>query len=110
MIVEVSNQLFPEAKEVFLQDNSCVGTLNSDTEIWLINTMLDGCDTSLTTNDDGTLTFSNKLQANAFRKRDNIPYRALCLHLNDFFNSIFERKNSFSILSASLANECIRVK
>ena len=55
MSLEVSNKLFPAAKDVFLQDNSCVATFDAGTEVWSINTMLDGCGTSLTTNDDGTL-------------------------------------------------------
>ena len=81
MVVEASNELFPDAKEVFLQDSSCVGSFNADTEIWSINTALDGCGTSLTANDDGTLAFSNKLQINAFRKRDtNFFGNLFCLN------------------------------
>ena len=76
MIVEVSNKLFPDAKEIFLQDNSCVGVFDSQRETWSVQTMLDGCNTSLTANDDGTLTFSNKLQVNAHRNRDTKFLRA----------------------------------
>ena len=68
MKVELSKALLPEAKEVFLQDSSCVATYDSANEKWLIDTALDACSTSLTKNADGTLAFSNKLQINAFRK------------------------------------------
>ena len=68
MKVELSKALLPEAKEVFLQDSSCVATYDTATEKWLIDTALDACSTSLTKNADGTLAFSNKLQINAFRK------------------------------------------
>ena len=87
MSVEVSNQLFPAAKEVFLQDNDCAATFDTITEIWSINTALDGCGTSLTANDDGTLAFSNKLQVNAFRKRDTKYYWDLGQFLILFFRS-----------------------
>ena len=68
MILKVSNELFPAAKEVFLQDKSCVANFDFDTKLWSISSALDGCGTLLTANDDGTLVFSNKLQVNAFRK------------------------------------------
>ena len=68
MKVELSKALLPEAKEVFLQDSSCVATYDTTTEKWSIDTGLDACGTTLKKNDDGTLAFSNKLQINAFRK------------------------------------------
>merc|ERR1712048_966689 len=77
MVVEVSSQLLPNATEITLQDNSCVATFNAEAQIWSIQTMLDGCDTSLTANDDGTLIFSNKLQVNAFSESDSITIQDL---------------------------------
>ena len=74
MKVELSKALLPEAKEVFLQDSSCVATYDTTTEKWSIDTGLDACGTSLTKNDDGTLAFSNKLQINAFRREITKSY------------------------------------
>ena len=115
MIIKVSNELFPGAKEVTLQDKSCAGIFDSGNEIWSIQTMLDGCDTSLKANDDGTLTFSNKLQVNAFRKRDTISNRAFSLFLITFFNSIDDlqqKKNSngFNLLTSSMTNATLNHK
>ena len=38
---------------------------------WNVDTKLDACDTTMTKNQDGTLTFSNTIRADSFRNERN---------------------------------------
>jgi len=55
IMVEMAPEVVPNALEVSI--GSCSGSTNVDTGKWEVNSALDGCSTSLSTGQDGTLNF-----------------------------------------------------
>ena len=66
MAIELDQAVFPDAGSVFLKGDSCGATFDWDTQKWTVNTALDGCDTSMSTKEDGSLAFSNVLRLDAY--------------------------------------------
>ena len=66
MDIELDQAVFPDAGSVFLKGDSCGAAFDWDTQKWTVNTALDGCDTSMSTKEDGSLAFSNVLRLDAY--------------------------------------------
>lgn len=79
MMVEMSPEVVPNALEVSI--GSCSGSTNVDTGKWEVNSALDGCSTSLSTGEDGTLNFGNTLRANAFNS-NSIIFTSNAVNIN----------------------------
>lgn len=79
MMVEMSPEVVPNAMDVSI--GSCTGSTNQDTGKWELNSALDGCSTSLSTGDDGTLNFGNTLRANSFNA-DSIIFTSNAVNIN----------------------------
>lgn len=71
MIVEMDQAVVPAAADISLLGN-CVGSFNADSNMWTLSTKLDECSTAMSTNQDGSLSFSNTLRANSFTGNDII--------------------------------------
>ena len=71
MIVEMDQAVIPAAADISLLGD-CVGFLDADTNVWTLSTKLDECSTAMSTNQDGSLSFSNTLRANSFSGNDII--------------------------------------
>lgn len=79
MMVEMSPEVVPNALEVSI--GSCSGSNNVDTGKWEVNSALDGCSTSLSTGEDGTLNFGNTLRAEAFNS-NSIIFTSNAVNIN----------------------------
>merc|ERR1711990_42015 len=93
MTVVMDQSLVPDAQAVTA--GSCAGTLDSSgaTPQWTINTALDNCATSLSTNASGHLVFSNTIAADAFTG-NSVIYISNAVMINfecsyaDYYNGI----------------------
>ena len=68
MDIELDQAVFPDAGSVFLKGDNCGAAFDWDTQKWTVYTALDGCDTSMSTKEDGSLAFSNVLRLDAYRQ------------------------------------------
>jgi len=71
MTVEMDQAVVPLAADISLL-GGCIGSFDSDSNMWTLSTQLDACSTSMSTNQDGSLSFANTLRANSFSGNDII--------------------------------------
>lgn len=72
MQIQLNEVVYPDAATVFLNGENCGASYDFDSKLWSVNTTLDGCDTQMGTNEDGSLAFSNVLRLDAYSLGDTI--------------------------------------
>ena len=66
MEIQLNEAVYPDAATVFLTGENCGASYDFDSKLWSVNTTLDGCDTQMGTNEDGSLAFPNVLRLDAY--------------------------------------------